>query len=118
MPNDVDWIVMGDFTFIWSPEDRNRLGEDVNQMLLFNEAISNSGLIELPLKGRQFSWSNMQDNPLLEKLYWFFNSAAWFISYPNTTALPLAKPISDHLPCVIEVGTSIPKSKVFRFENY
>ena len=52
MPDDVDWIVMGDFNFIRSPEDRNRPGGDVNQMLLFNEAISNLGLIELPLKGR------------------------------------------------------------------
>ena len=39
-------------------------------------------------------------------------------SYPDNTALPLAKPISYHLPCLIKVGTSIPKSKVFRFENY
>lgn len=55
MPNDVEWIIMGDFNFIRSPEDRNRPGGDVNQMLLFNEAISNLGLIELPLKGRQYS---------------------------------------------------------------
>ena len=71
---------MGDFNFIRSPEDRNRPGGDVNQMLLFNEAISNLGLIELPLKGRQFSWSNMQDSHLLEKLDWFFTSAAWLIT--------------------------------------
>ena len=118
MPDDVDWIVMGDFNFIRSPEDRNRPSGDVNQMLPFDEAISNLGLIELPLKGRQFSWSNMQDSPLLEKLDWFFTSAAWMTSYPDTTALPLAKPISDHLPCVIKIGTAIPKSRVFKFENY
>src|SRR5699024_10752879 len=28
------------------------------------------------------------------------------------------KPTSDHVPCVISIGTSIPKSRVFRFENY
>ena len=67
MADDVDWIVMGAFNFIRSPEDRNIPSGDVNQMLLLNEAISNLGLMELPLKGRQFSWSNMQDNPLLEK---------------------------------------------------
>ena len=39
-------------------------------------------------------------------------------SYPNTIVFPLAKPISDHLPCVIKIGTSIPKARVFRFENY
>jgi hypothetical protein len=28
------------------------------------------------------------------------------------------KPTSDHTPCVITIQTSIPGSKVFRFENY
>jgi hypothetical protein len=27
-------------------------------MLLFNEAISKLGLVELPLKGKHFTWSN------------------------------------------------------------
>ena len=84
-------------------------------MLLFNEAISNLSLIELPMKG---SWSNMQDNPLLEKLDWFFTSTSWMTSFPDTIALPLARTISDHVPCMIKIGTMIPKSKIFRFENY
>jgi hypothetical protein len=37
-------------------------------MLLFNRIISQLDLVEIPLKGRAFTWSNMQDNPLLEKL--------------------------------------------------
>ncbi|KAM0874852.1 hypothetical protein ACQ4PT_037185 [Festuca glaucescens] len=32
-------------------------------------------------------------------------------------ALPLAMTTSDHVPCVISIQTSIPKSSVFRFEN-
>ena len=118
MPDDVDWILMGDFNLMRAPSDRNRPGGDVNDMLMFNEAISNQGLVELPLHGRKFSWSNMQHDPLLVKLDWFFTSASWMTSFPNTIVLPLAKPISDHLPCVIKVGTSIPKARVFRFENY
>lgn len=118
MPGDTDWILMGDFNFIRAPTDRNRPGGDVNEMLLFNEAISNLGLVELPLHGRKFSWSNMQECPLLEKLDWFFTSASRLISFPETTVLPLARPVSDHLPCMIKIGTNIPKSKVFRLENY
>jgi exonuclease III len=76
MADDIDWIVMGDFNFIRSPNDRNKPGGDVNDMLLFNDAISNFGLVELPLKGRKFTWSNMQKEPLLERLDWFFTSAS------------------------------------------
>ena len=118
MPADVDWILMGDFNLMRAPSDRNRPGGDVNDMLLFNEAISNQGLIELPLQGIKFSWSNMQQDPLLVKLDWFFTSASWLPSFPNPIVFPLAKPISDHLPCVIKIGTAIPKARVFRFENY
>jgi hypothetical protein len=73
--------------------------------------------VELPLKGRKFTWSNMQKEPLLERLDWFFTSSSWTPSYPSTFGYPLVKPTSDHVPCVIAIGTKIPRAKVFRFEN-
>ena len=39
-------------------------------------------------------------------------------SFPNTMALPLSRPISDHIPCVIKIGTLIPRGKKITFENY
>jgi hypothetical protein len=118
MPDDTDWLIMGDFNFIISPNDRNKPGGNISEMLKFNEAISNLGLVEIPLKGRKFTWSNMQVDPLLEKLDWVFSSASWTSSFPSTIAYPLVKPTSDHNPCVISIGTKIPKAKIFRFENY
>jgi hypothetical protein len=59
-------------------------------MILFNEAINNLGLVDIPLKGRKFTWSNMQDSPLLQRLDWFFTFLAWSTTFPNTIALPLA----------------------------
>ena len=32
--------------------------------------------------------------------------------------MPLAKTTSDHIPCKIVIGTAIPKSNIFRFENF
>jgi hypothetical protein len=32
--------------------------------------------------------------------------------------LPLAKTGSDHVPCVLNIDTNIPKVKIFRFDNY
>lgn len=76
MPDDINWIVVGDFNLYRSPNDRNKPGDDHSDMYLFNEAISALGLIELPLKGRRFTWSNKQRSPLLEHLSWFFTSAS------------------------------------------
>uniref|UniRef100_A0A452YK64 Uncharacterized protein n=1 Tax=Aegilops tauschii subsp. strangulata TaxID=200361 RepID=A0A452YK64_AEGTS len=60
----------------------------MNDIFIFNEIIAHLGLLELPLKGRSYTWSNMQDNPLLERLDWFFTSADWITSNPMTEVLP------------------------------
>ena len=69
------WILIGDFNLIRSPHDRNRPGGDSNNMLMFNSLLLQLDLVEIPLKGRNYTWSNMQDSPLLEKLDWIFTSA-------------------------------------------
>ena len=106
-----NWLNLGDFNFYRSTENRNRPGGNISDTIVFNEAIGESGLIELPLKGRAFTWRNMQQNPLLEHLDWFFTLVNWTTIYPNTEVLPMAKPISDHIPCKVMIGTSIPKVK-------
>ena len=68
MPEEVDWLLVGDFNLMRSPANRNKPGGDINQMLLFNEAISALGIVELPLLGQQFTWTNKQLEPLLERL--------------------------------------------------
>jgi hypothetical protein len=73
-------------------------------MLLFNEAINNLGLVELPLKGRKYTWSIMQKTPLLEILDWFYTSSSWTSNYPSSLVFPLVKPTSYHVPCVISIG--------------
>lgn len=85
---------------------------------MFNDIIRKQSLIELPIKGRSYTWSNMQQDPLLEQLDWFFTSLHWTNVYPNTMVKPLGKPVSDHIPCIISIQTCIPHSKVFRFEPF
>jgi hypothetical protein len=69
-----NWIFLGDFNFYRSLSNRNRPGGNLADTFIFNDAIGHLGLVELPLKGRAFTWSNMQSEPLLEQLDWFFTS--------------------------------------------
>jgi hypothetical protein len=112
------WMLIGDFNFYRYEGNRNKSGVNFHDSLIFNNIISHLGLIELPIKGRSYTWSNMLDNPLLEQINWFFTSAAWTSVFPFTVVLPLARITSDHLPCKIQTGTNIPKANIFRFENY
>jgi hypothetical protein len=68
IPMHENWLLLGDFNFIRSVDNRNKPGSDMNDIFLFNGIISHLGLIELPLKGRSFTWSNMQDSPLLQQI--------------------------------------------------
>jgi hypothetical protein len=111
-------MIVGDFNMYRSMDDRNKSGGDMKDIFTFNDIISNLGLQEIPLKGRKYTWSNMQEDPLLEQIYWCFTSANWIQSYPNTLMLPLSKPTSNHTPCKIQIGTAIPKAQIFRFENH
>lgn len=51
---------MGDFNLYRNPEDRNRPGANVSDILLFNSAISALGIVEIPFHGQKFTWTNKQ----------------------------------------------------------
>lgn len=59
----------------------------------------------------------MQSYPFLERLDWFFTSASWTLSYHNALVFDLAMKSFDHIPCVIHIQNSMPKSNIFRFKN-
>lgn len=66
MPDDVNWLILGDFNLTRGPENRNKEGGDVINMFLFNDAVSALGLNEAPLQGRKYTWSNKQASPFLK----------------------------------------------------
>ena len=85
---------------------------------MFNEDISALGLVELPFKGKRITWSNKQHPPLLERLDWFFTLTIWALTYPITNVYSLTMETLDHVPYLISISTTVPKSHIFRFENY
>ena len=68
IPDDEDWLLLWDFNFIRYASNRNKPGGNVSDMLLFNDFIREQNLTEIPIKGRSYTWSNMQVDPLLEQL--------------------------------------------------
>jgi hypothetical protein len=70
-------------------------------MLPFNDLIQHLDLVEIQFQERAFTWSNMQNDPLLEKLDWVFTSTPWTLTFLNKKMVPLSRPISDHIPYVV-----------------
>lgn len=113
-----DWILAGDFNLYRSAEDRNKPGGNAGEIQMFNELIMDLDLVEILFSGQRYTWSNMQLDPLLVKLNWVFSSTTWNLTFPATNIQHLSRPISDHIPFVINIGTKIPRAATFRFENY
>jgi hypothetical protein len=118
MPDETDWLVIGDFNLIRRQTNRNRPGGNIQDMLNFNDAISYLRLEELRLIGNKFIWTNKQESPLLERLDWFFASASWMANYLGSSVSTLSRDTSDHYSCLVSITTDIPKAKKIRFENY
>jgi hypothetical protein len=63
-----NWLLIGDYNFYRSPTDRNKEGGNIDDMFTFNNIIRSHNLVDLPLTGATYTWSNMQSDPLLERL--------------------------------------------------
>lgn len=105
---------MGDFNFYRSLEDIIRPGGDFRDTFRFNEAIWHLALTEILIK------DVLTLGVICSKILYLnsltdFMSVNWNTTYPNTLVLPLAKPILDHVPCKVVIGTSIPQASIFRF---
>lgn len=97
-----DWVLGGDFNLYRSLEDRNKPGGDINEMALFNNMIVDLDLSEILFSGRKFTGVTCNLTPFLS-------------SWIGCSNLLL---VSDHVPYVLHIGTSIPKSTILRVESY
>ncbi|KAG8083895.1 hypothetical protein GUJ93_ZPchr0010g8169 [Zizania palustris] len=113
-----NWMFLGNFNLYRSASNRNKPGANVRDMALFNNTISSAGLLEIPLQDKNYTWSNMRSNSLLVQLDWCFTSPNWSSVYPMTSFNALPRSITDHCPCLLQIGTSIPKASIFCFENF
>ena len=56
LADDALWLIIGDFNLYRYTDSRNSPGANLADIEIFNEVISYLGLIELPIKGRSFTW--------------------------------------------------------------
>jgi exonuclease III len=114
------YCILGDFNAIRSREERKGTGvggEVEEDMRLFNIFIENTGLIDLPLMGRKFTW--MQPNgKCLSRLDRILVSQNWHKEWGNVSLWGLKRDVSDHCPILLKYDDHDWGPKPFRFNNY
>lgn len=61
------WVLCGDFNVTLSMDERSGRSGSLRDIESFRDLVYHLNLIDLPLQGRQFTWSNHRDNPILAR---------------------------------------------------
>jgi mannosylglycoprotein endo-beta-mannosidase len=112
------WLIIGDFNLIKDAKDKNNLNIDRRWMSRFRTALNTSNLIEIPLIGRKYTWSNEQQPPTLVRLDRAFCTADWELRFAAAKLLPQSTRFSDHCPLLLVNDGLVKTGRRFRFEAY
>ena len=94
----------GDFNVVRFPNERKEGYSISPSMRDFNNWIRSRDLCNFPLRGAEFTWSNLQECPVMSRLDRFLVSTEWLDLFPDCTQRALAWPTSDHCPLMLETG--------------
>jgi len=84
------------------PSERSGVGGFSAAMEDFSEFIHGQSLVDIPLQGGQFTWSN---NQVWSKIDRFMLSSEWEEHYPDVSQSRLPRLLSDHFPLMLDCGS-------------
>ena len=114
---DLPWCVFGDFNVVRFPNERLGCTRVSSHMMDFSDFIEESNLVDLPLGGGPYTWSSGSDHPSLSRLDRFLVSFDWEDFYLDVCQKLMPRPLSNHYPILLEVGSMLRGKIPFRFEN-
>ncbi|XP_073116181.1 uncharacterized protein [Elaeis guineensis] len=110
------WILGGDFNATVEDHDRNN-PEHRKCSKAFRALIRTAHLVDLPLKGQRFTWSNHREYPILAKLDRFLITTEMDDRCPNAFQEALSNPCLDHVPILLSLSGLKKPSSLFRFDR-
>lgn len=117
--NEWPWVIMGDFNLFRSLDDTSAVVRNLGTLQAFNQLIHETGVVEVPLAGRTFTWSSKRPNPTFSKLDRAFLSDHWIQLGATYTLQDLTATVSDHAPLALTVKPHTnPSRRSFRFELF
>jgi hypothetical protein len=111
-------LIGGDFNILRFSSEKNKGMRNNRWSDMFNAIINTYALREIHMSGGQYTWTNSQNVPTLEKLDRFLMSSAWEELFPLTTVHKLNRDISDHNPLILDTMENKPKkTHEFKFKK-
>ncbi|GMI71444.1 hypothetical protein HRI_000813700 [Hibiscus trionum] len=114
----VAWCLGGDFNAYISCEEKIGSAFNLANMELFRAFISEANLIDLPLKGGGFAWSNNKEVATFVRLDKFLVDDNFLVNFHELNQNLLPKSISDHNAISLVNKGSAWGPKPFKLFNY
>lgn len=96
--------------------DRSGDMRGLNLMCLFNNAIRDLRLMDIPLKNCAFTWSSKRLEPVFSKLDRVFLSPQWSVQFPIITLEAFEMTVSNHPPLLLTCKQQLPQKIKERIE--
>ncbi|KAL4183782.1 hypothetical protein AMTRI_Chr11g99990 [Amborella trichopoda] len=104
-------------TRLWAELEHRNSSTSISQdMRDFSDFISRNELLDIPLQGCRYTWSNHTTKPTLSKLDRFLLSVNWEECFPRSLSMVLPKPTSDHYPIMLDTIAVKWGLRPFKFE--
>ncbi|KAL4278182.1 hypothetical protein GQ457_03G030870 [Hibiscus cannabinus] len=111
-------IVGGDFNVVRTKEEKIGVSFHKKAMREFSDFIETMSLVDIPLIGGRFTWSNFREDPSFSRLDRFLISAEVLMLWSDVIQSILPKSISDHNPVCLSMVSSSWGPRPFKWFNF
>lgn len=112
------WVVGGYFNVRRFSYEKSNGGRISKGMKDFNEFIDSNELMDMPLHGSSFTWSDNRAIPTMVRLDRFLVTNGWEEQHLDAIQQTLPRLLSDHSPITLEAKGKPTIRAPFRFENF
>jgi endonuclease/exonuclease/phosphatase family metal-dependent hydrolase len=112
------WLILGDFNLIYLDQDKNNGHLNRRTMPRFLRTLNHLEVYEIPLIGKQYLWSNEQNNPILTRIDRAFCTLQWEEIHLDPVLQAQSSLTSDHCPLLLTMQDQILGPSSFRFEAH
>jgi hypothetical protein len=108
------WYIVGDYNVTRFPSERLCKACLCPAIVEFYDFSFDQGLMDLPLVGGAFTWSNNQSWSRINR---FLVSSEWEAEFLGVSQRSLPRLCLDHFPILLDCGDLHRGSRSFKFEN-
>ncbi|XP_026459582.1 uncharacterized protein LOC113360270 [Papaver somniferum] len=112
------WCFVGDVNSVRCDAERNKPGGDLRNVNFLNNFVSEQEMIDLPLHGGSYTWSNKLEDPLLCRLDRVLVCTLFDSRFSNATQTVLVRTISDHNALILDLTSCIRNNSSFKIETH